>query len=167
MSRTRKKQSLWGILLKRRSSKFRKFTGKHLCHSLFFLKKRLWQRCFPVNFEKFLRTPFLTHTSGGCFWRAFQSESTLYNFRTSCSKQAQYLKFKWKVISGKHSRSNIAETSCHCYAAGFQTPSLLMPISLVLNSEMFIYKNLMFGHESYLILLYLLVIGEGRWQVFS
>ena len=24
------------------------------------LKKRLWHRCFPVNFQKFLRTPFLT-----------------------------------------------------------------------------------------------------------
>ena len=24
------------------------------------LKKRLWHRCFPVNFAKFLRTPFLT-----------------------------------------------------------------------------------------------------------
>ena len=23
------------------------------------LKKRLWHRCFPVNFEKLLRTPFL------------------------------------------------------------------------------------------------------------
>ena len=50
---------------------FTKFTGKHLCQSLFFnkvaglgpatlLKKRLWHRCFPVNFVKFLRTPFLT-----------------------------------------------------------------------------------------------------------
>ena len=48
---------------------FAKFTGKHLCQSLFFnkvaglrpvtlLKKRLWHRCFPVNFVKFLRTPF-------------------------------------------------------------------------------------------------------------
>ena len=47
---------------------FTKFTGKHLCQSLFFnkvaglrpatlLKKRLWHRCFPVNFVKFLRTP--------------------------------------------------------------------------------------------------------------
>ena len=46
-----------------------KFTGKHLCQSLFFnkfgelkpailLKKRLWHRCFPVSFDKFLRTPF-------------------------------------------------------------------------------------------------------------
>ena len=48
---------------------FAKFTRKHLCHSLFFnkvaglrpatlLKKRLWHSCFPVNFAKFLRTPF-------------------------------------------------------------------------------------------------------------
>ena len=49
---------------------FAKFTGKHLCQSLLFnkvagprpatlLKKRLWRSCFPVNFAKFLRTPFL------------------------------------------------------------------------------------------------------------
>ena len=30
---------------------FTKFTG------------RLWHSCFPVNFEKFLRTPFLQNTS--------------------------------------------------------------------------------------------------------
>ena len=44
---------------------FTKFTGKHLCESFFFrpgtlLKKRLCHRCFPVSFEKFLRTPFFT-----------------------------------------------------------------------------------------------------------
>ena len=49
-------------------SNFTKFTGKHLRQSLFFnkvaglrpatlLKKRLWHRCLPVNFAKFLRTP--------------------------------------------------------------------------------------------------------------
>ena len=27
-------------------------------------KKRLWHRCFPVNFVKFLRTPFLQNTPG-------------------------------------------------------------------------------------------------------
>ena len=54
---------------------FVKFTRKHLCHSIFFnkvpglrpatlLKNRLWHRCFPVNFAKFLRTPFLQNTSG-------------------------------------------------------------------------------------------------------
>ena len=50
---------------------FAKFTRKHLCQSLLFnkvawlspatlLKKKLWHRCFPVNFAKFLKTPFLT-----------------------------------------------------------------------------------------------------------
>ena len=49
---------------------FAKFTGKHLCQSLFFhkvlglrpatlLKKRPRRRCFPVKFAKILRTPFL------------------------------------------------------------------------------------------------------------
>ena len=47
---------------------FTKFTEKHLRQSIFFnevaglmsttlLKKRIWHRCFPVNFVKFLRTP--------------------------------------------------------------------------------------------------------------
>ena len=44
-----------------------KFTGKHLCQSLFFnkdvglacnFKKRPWHRCFPVTFPKFLGAPF-------------------------------------------------------------------------------------------------------------
>ena len=40
---------------------FTKFTGKHLRQRVSFLiKKRLWHRCFPMNFEKFLRAPFLT-----------------------------------------------------------------------------------------------------------
>ena len=28
------------------------------------LEKSLWHRCFPVNFAKFLRTPFLQNASG-------------------------------------------------------------------------------------------------------
>ena len=54
---------------------FAKFTGKHLCQVLPFnkvaspepetlLKKRIWHRCFPLNFAKFLRTPFSQKTSG-------------------------------------------------------------------------------------------------------
>ena len=45
---------------------FAKFTGKHLCQSLFYNKVagRGLHRCFPVNFAKFLRTPFLQNTSG-------------------------------------------------------------------------------------------------------
>ena len=48
--------------------KFAKFTGKQLCQIHFFnkaaglkpatlLRKRLWHKCFPVNFEMLLRTP--------------------------------------------------------------------------------------------------------------
>ena len=54
---------------------FAKFTGRPLRQSLFFnkvaglspatlLKTSLWRKCFPVNFAKFLRTPFLQNTSG-------------------------------------------------------------------------------------------------------
>ena len=50
---------------------FTKFTGKRLCQGLFLhkiaglrpaalLKKRLWNRFFPTNFVKFLRTSFFT-----------------------------------------------------------------------------------------------------------
>ena len=31
------------------------------------LKKRLWYRCFPVNFVKFLRTRFYRTRLGDCF----------------------------------------------------------------------------------------------------
>ena len=42
---------------------FSKFTGKHLCKSLFF--KRLYYRFFPVSFPKFVRPLFLQNTFGG------------------------------------------------------------------------------------------------------
>ena len=53
---------------------FANFIPKHRCQSLFFnkvaglrsatlLKKTLWQRCFPVNVPKTLRTPFLQNIS--------------------------------------------------------------------------------------------------------
>ena len=32
-----------------------------------FIKKETWQGCFPVNFAKFLRTPFFTEHLGDCF----------------------------------------------------------------------------------------------------
>ena len=66
---------------------FSNFTGKHLCQSLFFnkvarlrlatlLKKRLWHRCFPVNFAKFLRTPFLTEQLR---WQLLEGNSNVYS----------------------------------------------------------------------------------------
>ena len=51
----------------------KKFTGKHLCQSLFLnkvaglrpatlLKKRLWHRCFPVYFFKISKNTFFYRT---------------------------------------------------------------------------------------------------------
>ena len=34
-------------------------------------------------------------------------------------RQAQYLKFKWRITSWKYSRSNIVQKSSLCYVAGF------------------------------------------------
>ena len=67
----KQKQSSRGVLLKGVLRNLTKFTGKQLYQRLFFnkvadlrpatlLKKRLWHRCFPVNFVKFLRTPLFT-----------------------------------------------------------------------------------------------------------
>ena len=33
-----------------------------------FIKKRLQQRCFPMNIVIILRTAFLYNPSSGCFW---------------------------------------------------------------------------------------------------
>ena len=71
-----------------------KFTGKHLCQSLFFnkvagvrhlLKKRLWHWCFPVNFVKFLITPFFIEHLRWLLlyfwsWNLWSYEILLWNF---------------------------------------------------------------------------------------
>ena len=70
-----------------------KFTGKNLCQSLFFyevaglrpvtlLKKKLWHRCYPVNFAKFLKTPFLQNTSGRLLLKINIRRSLLQNMQT-------------------------------------------------------------------------------------
>ena len=56
---------------------FANFTGKQLRYNFYLIKlkalspatllKRLQHRCFPVNFLKFLRTPFSTVHLGSCF----------------------------------------------------------------------------------------------------
>ena len=57
------RSSHWSCSIKKGVTKnFAKFTGKHLCQSLW--KKRLWNRCFPVNFAKFSRALFLQNIFG-------------------------------------------------------------------------------------------------------
>ena len=83
---------------------FAKFTGKHLCQSLFFnkvveqnfnlFKKETLAQVFSCEFCKFLRTPFLQNTSGGCFCRLYllviSSIKTL--FWKYCMKQLLIVK---------------------------------------------------------------------------
>ena len=47
-----------GVL--RNFSKFTQFTRAGVFFNKTLLKKKLWHRCLPVNFVKFVRTPFLT-----------------------------------------------------------------------------------------------------------
>ena len=84
---------------------FAKFTGKHLCQSLFFnkvaglrpgtlLKKILWHRCFLVNFTKFLRTPFLTEHLGWLLLFLFVKATTLqlFSLRVISTSYQRYYK---------------------------------------------------------------------------
>ena len=64
------KSNHWGCSVKKALLRnFAKLTGKHLYQSLFFNKATglSLQKCFPMNFAKFLRTLFSQNTSGGCF----------------------------------------------------------------------------------------------------
>ena len=76
-----------------------KFIGKHLCQSLFLIKllasrpKRLWHRCFPVNFVKFLRIPLLQNTSGRVLLTNTQScYLRLSDDNQRCTEKCQSLK---------------------------------------------------------------------------
>ena len=84
---------------------FTKFTGRHLCQSLFLNKvsglrlatlfiKRLWHKCFPVNFVKFLRTPFYTER---LWWLLFPHLS-LYILLLPCPTTLEILLLSQKVV---------------------------------------------------------------------
>ena len=93
-----------------------KFTGKHLCPSLFFnkvtglrpatlFKTRLWHRCFPVNFAKFLRTLFLQNTSGRLLLQQCSAQCAVlaYSFRT------EFKSMGWLLYDRKLSHERIRE----------------------------------------------------------
>ena len=66
------------------------------------LKKRLWHKCFPVNFVKFLRRSFLQSTSGGVVllvfltsfgnlaWKVVNDYSITTNRKTKVRLNIQY-----------------------------------------------------------------------------
>ena len=72
---------------------FEEFTGKHLRQSHFsnkvaglrlatLWKRRLWHRCFPVNFVKFSRTPVWKNSSG---WLRLSYHHICFNVCFPCS----------------------------------------------------------------------------------
>ena len=83
----------------------KQFTGKHLCQNLLlnkvaglrpviFLKKRLWHRCFPVNFSKFLRTFSVGASENTCEPADFREELVdlrLYYSQTSSQEVFKYV----------------------------------------------------------------------------
>ena len=79
-----------------------KFTRKHLCQSLFFNKVaglRLWHMCFPVNFAKFLRTPFLLNTSGRLLLEKLKTGKTIFRQKICCfSKSNDLLHLQFRFI---------------------------------------------------------------------
>ena len=88
---------------------FAKFAGKHLYQKLFFnffpglrpatlLKKSLWHRCFPVNFAKFLRTPFLQNTSGRLLL-VFPKELLVKYFTGRDKERSLSLKTEVRILS--------------------------------------------------------------------
>ena len=91
-------------------SNFPKFTGKHLCQSLFLnkvagfslWKERHWQRCFLVNFVKFLRTPFLENTSGWLLLSLWEDRTFHYKVPSSIN----FISLK-KILQWVKSRINM------------------------------------------------------------
>ena len=83
---------------------FTKFIGKNLCLNLFFnkvaslrpvtlLKRRLRHCCFPVNFAKFLRTPFIIiHQSQSLFFNNLFLKKKRYRHRCF---PVNFAKFLW------------------------------------------------------------------------
>ena len=76
---------------------FSKFTGKHLClRPTDLLKKRLWHRCFPVNFTKFLRTPFSQNASGRLLLYMLMNVYEFFKF-SSLESISQYGNTSWAI----------------------------------------------------------------------
>ena len=63
------------------------------------LKKRLWHRCFPANYVKFLKTPFLQNTSGRLLLKiaSLDLTSKFLNLKIHCVKSVQI-----RSYSGQH-----------------------------------------------------------------
>ena len=79
------------------------------------LKKRLWHRCFPVNFVKFLRAPFFTEH----IWTTASVNASIFNKVWKTSFWVHFGPFSWpkktskQDFSKKFNQVNL-KTICYC-----------------------------------------------------
>ena len=61
------------------------------------LQAETWRRCFPVNFAKFLRAPFLQNTSGRLLLHQFRSREAAFG-SCKCGRSQMFFRFElyWK-----------------------------------------------------------------------
>ena len=117
-------------------------TGNHLCQRLYFnkvaglrpatlLKRGLWRRCFPVNFGKFLRTPFLTEHLRWLLLLLNTSKNVNENhLGKQLKKELQLKKMKMKI----HLSSNLVYMNSRKHFGGIEVSEALK-LNLLENSD--------------------------------
>ena len=81
-----------------------------------FIEKETLAQVFPVNFAKFLRTPFLQNTSGGCFCLFIRTLFNIYQkyeIRTISKKLLLNIKF---LLYKKHFFSSYTKKFSKCFS---------------------------------------------------
>ena len=109
------KKVLWNIA---------KFTGQHLCQSVFsnivaglrtatLLKRRLWHRWFPVNFVKFPRTHFFIEH---LWWLLLKAIATLFSIGTASRNRVSCFSslFLTKVTTSINLSGVIRKSALNC-----------------------------------------------------
>ena len=115
--------------------------GEHLCQSLYFnkaaalrpatlLKKRLWHWCFPVEFVKFLRTPFLTEHLQWLLLRVPNFVS-VPQFVLSRAPQIPWKKHTSEHLFDRGVPSGCFQMSVIFLKKGKTKTMLLLPLSLI------------------------------------
>ena len=114
---------------------FAKFTGKNtyvrvsLCQACNFIKKRLWHRCFTVNFAKCLRTPFLQNTSGQLLLFRVNRVSDYY-------AKSIYIKvFQWGLQPGTSPVVSFSRIFSIHFLSSKIRPPVLFSYNLTFNSN--------------------------------
>ena len=111
---------------------FTKFTGKDLCQSLFSDKvaefraqtcnfiKRLWHRCFPVNFAKFFKNFFFIKT----FWwlllkSATQNGKVSSKLKIDSNMKEQLEVINIRLLNGVFSKTSVQNDFLVCITENF------------------------------------------------